>query len=139
MADGSGGFSSHLITPKTPESKSNKQPAKTNNIAELGRNRALLELDSETTEKASIPTRILELAEADAHSNSKNSQFSETLKNYVAYRKSIKCPKIVNSDLLDGVDRISRSNDGGIKLAESSLGSSKSQPNLSDPGQRDCL
>jgi hypothetical protein len=47
----------------------------------------------------------------------------------VAYHKSIKRPKIVNSKLLDGVDRVSRSIEGFIKLAESALGSSKAQQN----------
>ena len=45
----------------------------------------------------------------------------------MAYLKSIKRPKIVNSELLDGVDRVSRSIEGCIKLAESVLGSSKAQ------------
>ena len=45
----------------------------------------------------------------------------------MAYVKSIKRPKMVNSELLDGVDRVSRSIEGCIKLAESALGSSKAQ------------
>ena len=47
----------------------------------------------------------------------------------MAYLKSIKRPKVVNSELLDGVDRVSRSIEGCIKLAESTLGSSKTQQN----------
>ena len=47
----------------------------------------------------------------------------------MAYLKSIKCPKIVNSELLDGVDWVSRSIEGCIKLAESALGSSNIQQN----------
>jgi len=43
--------------------------------------------------------------------------------------KTIKRPKINNSELLDGVDRVSRSIEGCIKLAESTLGSSKPQQN----------
>ena len=138
-ADGSGSFSSHLVMPKTPKSKPNNQLAETDNVAELGGNQAPSELDSEIVENVSTPTHPHESAEFDTNSNSKNSQFSETLGKYVAYLKSIKCPKIINSELLDGVDRVSRSTHGCIKLAESSLGSSKSQPNLSNPGQRDCL
>ena len=57
----------------------------------------------------------------------------------MTYLKSIKCPKIVNSELLDGVDRVSRSIEGCIKLAESALGSSKIQQNpetLNPPQER---
>ena len=57
----------------------------------------------------------------------------------MAYLKSIKRPKIVNSELLDGVDRVSRSTHGCIKLAESALGSSKAQQNpetLNPPSKR---
>ena len=122
MADGSGGFSSHLVTPKTPESKSNKQFAETSNNAELGGNRALFEPDSDLTESVSTPTRIDKSAESNANSDSKNPQFSETLGKYVAYLKSMKRPKFINSELLDGVDQVSRSLEGCIELAESALG-----------------
>ena len=47
----------------------------------------------------------------------------------MAYLKSIKRPKIVNSELLDRVDRVSRSIEGCIKLAESALGSSNIHQN----------
>jgi hypothetical protein len=52
----------------------------------------------------STPTRILELAESDTNSDPKSLQFSETLRKYLTYLKSIKRPKIDNSELLDGVD-----------------------------------
>ena len=107
MADGSGDFSSHLITPKSPKSKTSNQPAETSNAAELSGNQALLELDSDITKSASTPTQIHEPVESDANSDSEKSQFSETLEKYVAYLKSIKRPKIINSELLDGVDRVS--------------------------------
>jgi hypothetical protein len=55
--------------------------------------------------------------------------FPKPSEKYVAYLKSIKRPKIVNSELLDGVDRVSQLIDGCIKLAESALGSSKTQQN----------
>ena len=106
-ADGSGGFSSHLITPKAPESKINNQSAEISNTAELGKKQALLKLDSDVTESASTPTRIHQRVEFDANSDSEKFQFSETLGKYVAYLKSIKRPKIVNSELLDEVDRVS--------------------------------
>jgi len=77
----------------------------------------------------STPTRTLELAESDTNSNPENLQFSETLGKYLTHLKSIKRPKIDNSELLDGVDRVSRSIKGCIKLAESALGSSTSRQN----------
>ena len=85
----------------------------------------------------STPTRILELAESDTNSDPENLQFSETLRKYLTYLKSIKRPMIDNSKLLDGVDRVSRSIEGCIKLAESALGSSKTQqnPEASNPPQ----
>ena len=46
-------------------------------------------------------TQIREMVDSDANFNSENLQFSETLGKYIAYLKSIKCPKIVNSELLD--------------------------------------
>ena len=119
MADGSGDFSSHLVTPKASKSKINNQSAETNSSAEFDGNQALLKLDSDITENMSTPTRIHKPAESDTSSKSKNSQFSETLERYVAYLKSIKRPKIVNSELLDGIDRASRTIEGCIKLAPS--------------------
>jgi hypothetical protein len=79
--------------------------------------------------KCVTPTEILELAKFDSNSDSENPQFSETLRKYVTYLKTIERPKINNSELLDGVDQVSRSIEGCIKLAESALGSSKSQQN----------
>ena len=136
-ADGSGGFSSQLITPKASESKTNNQSAEISDTTELGRDQALLELSSDTTENVSTPTRILGSVEFDTNSNFEKLYFSETLGKYVTYLKSIKCPKINNSELLDGVDQVSRSIEGCIKLAESALGSSKSQqnPEASNPPQ----
>jgi hypothetical protein len=87
----------------------------------------------------STPTQILELAESDTNSDPENLQFSETLGKYLTYLKSIKRPKIDNSELLDGVDRVSRSREGCIKLAESTLDSSKTQQNpeaLKPPQER---
>ena len=83
------------------------------------------------------PTHPHELAESDANFNFENFQFSETFGKYMAYLKSIKRPKIVNLELLDGVDRVSQSIEECIKLAESALGSSKTQqnPETSSPPQ----
>jgi len=77
----------------------------------------------------STPTRIHELAKFDTNSDSENPHFSKTLEKYLGYLKSVERPKINNSELLDGVDQISRSIEGCIKLAESALGSSDIQQN----------
>ena len=90
-------------------------------------------------ENVSTPTRTLELAESNTNSDPENLQFPETLGKYLTYLKSIKHPKIDNSELLDGIDRVSRSIEGCIKLAESALGSSKTQQNpeaLNPPQER---
>ena len=129
MADGSGGFSSHLVTPNLLELKTISQSAEIYNIAELNEKQAPLELSSDIPENVSTPTQIYELVESDANSDPKNHHFSETLGKYLTYLKSIKRPKIDNSELLDGVDRVSRSIEGCIKLAETALGSSKTQQN----------
>ena len=108
-------------------------------VAELDGKQAPLELDSDIAENVSTQTRIHELAEFDTNSDSEKPHFSETLGKYVTYLKSIKRPKINNSELVDGVDRVSRSIEGCIKLAESALGSSKTQQNpeaLNPPQER---
>ena len=106
-ADRSGGFSSHLITSEAPELKTINQPAEIYKTAELDEKQASLELNSDTTENVSTPTRIHELAESNINSDSENLHFSENLEKYVTYLKSIKHPKITNTELLDGVDCIS--------------------------------
>ena len=123
MADGSGGFSSHLVTPNSPKPKTTFQSADICEFAELDGKQAPPELSSDILENVSTPTQILELVESDTNSDPENLQFSETLGKYLTYLKSIKRPKIDNSELLDGVDRVSRSIKGCIKLAESALGS----------------
>ena len=128
-ADRTGGFSSHLVTPNLPKPKITPQPADICENSDLDGKRVLLELGSDNAENVLTPTRVLELAESDTNSDSENLHFSETLRKYATYLKSIKRPKIVNSELLDGVDRASRSIEGCIKLAESALGSSKIQQN----------
>ena len=125
--DGSGGFSSHLVTSKSPELKTTNQSVEICKTAELDGKPAPPELSSDIPENVSTPTRTLELAESDTNSDPENLQFSETLGKYLTYLKSIKCPKIDNSKLLDGVDRVSRSIEGCIKLADSAVGSSKTQ------------
>ena len=116
MADGSGGFSSHLVMPNSPKLKTTFQSAEVCEIAELDRKQAPPELSSDILENVSTPIRILKLAESDTNSDSKNLQFSETLRKYLTHLKTIKHPKINNSELLDGVDRVSRSIEGCSRL-----------------------
>ena len=122
-ADGLGGFSSHLVTPNSPKPKITLQPAEICKTTELDRKQAPPEFSSDTPENVSTPTRTLELAESNTNSDPENLQFSKTLGKYLTYLKSIKRPEINNSELLVGVDRVSRSIEGCIKLAESALGS----------------
>jgi len=83
-------------------------------------------------------TRTLGSVEFDTNSDSENPHFSKTLGKYLTHLKMIKCPKIKNSELLDGVDQVSRSIEGCIKLAETALGSSTSQrnPEVLNPSQK---
>jgi len=128
-ADGSGGFTGRLITSKEPEVKFDDQPAGIADDLKIGKNQAPPKLNSEDLENMSTLTRADGLAESDTNPNSENPQFSQSLRKYMAYLKSIKHPKVVNSELFDGVDRVSRSIKGCIKLAKFALGSSKTQQN----------
>ena len=87
--------------------KLKNQPAEADSAPEFDRNQALPELDSETIENVSIPTRPRELAEFDTNSDSEKLHFSETIGKYLTHLKTIKRPKIKNSQLLDGVNRVS--------------------------------
>ena len=111
-ANGLGGFSGHLIMPEALESKLDNQPTETNDAALPGRNQVPPKLNSENLGNMSTPTRTDELAESDTNPNSEKFQFSQTPGKYVVYLKSIKHIKVVNSELLDGVDRVSRSIEG---------------------------
>jgi len=139
MADGSGGFSSHLVTPNSPKPKTISQLADIHESADLDEQRVLPELDSDNPENVSTPTRTLGSVEFDTNSDSEKPHFSETLGKYLTGLKSLKRPKINNSELLDGVDRVSQSIKGCIKLAETALSSSTSQRNneaLNPPQKR---
>ena len=127
MADGSGGFSSHIVTPNSPKPKITPQPVDICENSDLDGKRVLLELDSDKAENVSTPTRILKLAESDTNYDPEKPHFSETLEKYLTCLKTIKRPRINNSELLDGVNRVSRSIEGCIKLVESTLASSTSQ------------
>ena len=106
-ADGTGGFSSHLITPNSPKSKICSQLAGTRESADLDEKRAPPELDSDNPENMSAQNRTPGLVEFDINSDSEKPYFSKTLGKYLAHLKTIKCPKIKNSELLAGVDQVS--------------------------------
>ena len=126
-ADESGGFSSHLVTPNSPKPRTRSQLAGIRELADLDRKRVPPELDSDNPENMPTPTRTLGPVEFDTNSDSKKPHLSKTLGEYLTHLKTIKSPKIKNSELLAGVDQVSQSIEGCIKLAETALGSSASQ------------
>ena len=137
MADGSGAFSSHLVTPDSPKPKTISQLADICESADLDEKRVLPELDSDNPENMSTPTRILGSDEFDTNSDSEKPYFSKTLGKYLTHLMTIKRPKVKNSELLDGVNRVLRSIEGCINLAETALGPSKSQnPEVLNPPQK---
>jgi hypothetical protein len=107
-ADGSGGFSSHLVMPNSPKQKTTSQLADIRKTADIDEKGVLLELGSDIAENMSTPPQTLESLEFDTNSDSEKPHFSETLRKYVTNLKSIKRPKINNSELLDGVDQTCR-------------------------------
>ena len=136
-ADGTGGFSNHLVTPNSPKPKTRSQVADTRKSADLDEERVLPELDSDNPGNVSTLTRTLDSVDFDTNSDSKKPHFSKTLRKYLTHLKMIKGPKIKNSELLDGVNRVSRSIEGCIKLAEMALGTPKSQnPEVLNPPQK---
>ena len=106
-ADGTGGFSSHLVTPNLPKSKTRSQ---------LDEKRVPPELDSDNPKNVTTQNRTFGLVEFDTNSDSEKPHLSKTLGKYLAHLKTIKRPKIKNSELLTGVDQVSRSIEGCIKL-----------------------
>ena len=86
----------------------------------------------------STSTRTLGSDEFDTNSDSKKPHLFKTLGKYLTHLKTIKRPKIKNSGLLAGVDQVSRSIEGCIKLAETALGSFTSQqiPEALNPPQK---
>ena len=98
-ADGMRGFSSHLVTPNSPKPKASSQVADTHKSADPDEERVLPELDSDNPKNVTTLNRTLGLVEKP--------HFSKTLGKYLAHLKTIKCPKIKNSELLAGVDQVS--------------------------------
>ena len=82
-------------------------------------------------------TRTLGSVEFDTNSDSEKPHFFKTPGKYLNHLNTIKRPKIKNSELLDGINRVSRSIEGCIKLAEMALGTPKSQnPEVLNPPQK---
>ena len=79
-ADGSGSFSSHLVTPNSPKPKITLQPNDICEISDLDGKRALLELDSDNAENVSTSTQTLGSVEFDINSDSEKPHLSETQK-----------------------------------------------------------
>ena len=94
--------------------------------ADLDEKRVPPELDSDNPENVSTLNRTLGSVKFDTNSDSEKLHFSKTLGKYLAHLKTIKCLKIKNLGLLAGVDQVSQSIEGCIKLAETPLGSSTS-------------
>ena len=138
-ADGTGGFSSHLVTPNSPKPKTSSQVTGIRESVDLDEKRVILELDSDNPGNVTTQNRTLGLVEFDTNSDIKKSYISKTLGKYLAHLKTIKRPKTKNSELLAGVDQVSRSIEGCIKLAEITLSSSAPQQNpkaLNPPQKR---
>jgi hypothetical protein len=68
-ADGSGGFSSHLVTSNSPKPKTTTHLADICKTADLDEKRVLLELGPDKAENVSTPTRAFELGESDTNSD----------------------------------------------------------------------
>ena len=83
---------------------------------DLDEKRVLLELNPDDAENVPTPTRTLGSVEFDTNSDSEKPHFPETLRKCLTYLKSMKRPKIDNSELLDGVDRVSRSIEDALNL-----------------------
>ena len=125
-AHGSSSFSSHLVAPNSPKPKIISRLANICESADLDEKRVLPELNSDNPENESTPNQILGSVEFDTNSDSKKPHFSKTLGKYLIHLKTIKRPKIKNSEFLDGVNRVSQSIEGCIKFPETALGSSTS-------------
>ena len=75
-ADGSGGFSSHLVTPNSPKPKTRSQVVDMRESADLDEKRVPPELDSDNPENVSTLNRTLGSVEFDTNSNSEKPHFS---------------------------------------------------------------
>ena len=78
-ADGTGGFSIHLVTPNSPKSKTRSRLADIRESAGLDEERVPSELDSDNPENMSTQNRTPGLVEFDINSDSEKPHFSKTL------------------------------------------------------------
>ena len=104
--------------------KASSQVADVRKYVDPDGKRVLPELNSDKPENASTPTWTLDSDEFDTNSDSEKPYFSKSLGKYLTHLKTIKRHKIKNSELLAGVDQVSRSIGGCTKLTETALGSS---------------
>ena len=103
-ANGSGGYTSYLIALEEPRTTNDEQLAE---LREKPSTRVPSTLNSGSVGNVPAPTSHGESDEPGVVPDSENFQFSETLRKYVAYLKSLKHPRVSNSELLDGVDQVS--------------------------------
>ena len=103
-ANGTGGFSSHLVMPNPPKPKISSQVADICESVDPDEKRVPTELDSDNPEDVSTPNQTLGSVEFDTNSDSEKPHFSKTLGKYLTHLKTIKRPKIKTSELLDGVN-----------------------------------
>ena len=89
-ADGTGGFSSHLVMPNSPRSKIRSQLAGIREFADLDERRVLPELDSDNLENVKTQNLTLGSVEFDTNSDSKKTHFSKTIGKYLTHLKMIK-------------------------------------------------
>ena len=116
MADRSGSFSSHLVTPDSPKPKIISRLANIHESTDLDEKRVLPELDSDNPEDVSTPIQTLDSVESDINSDTEKTHFSKTLGKYLSHLKTIKRPKINNLELLGGVGQVSRSIEAASNL-----------------------
>ena len=110
--------------PNSPESKTRSQLADICESADLDEERVPPEPDSDNPGNMSTQNRTPGLVEFDINSDSEKPHFFKTLGKYLVHLKTIKHLKIKNSELLAGVDQVSRSIEGCIKLVETDRSSS---------------
>ena len=144
IANGSRGFDSRLIDLSPPEASEVARRREIDNLVdqldEVELPVHVSEAPNQTDFDASIPKTLFEMEEdldklleitKDPVSGCQqdivqielpvNMASTKTIENYLKDRPAIPCPRVVNSDLLDGIDRVSESITDCINLAESAL------------------
>ena len=92
-ADGTGGFSSHLVTPNSPKSKTCSQLVDIRKAADPDKKRVPPELDSVNPGNVTTQDQTLDLVEFDTNPDSEKPHFSKTLGKYLAHLNTIKRPR----------------------------------------------